>query len=90
MKVNQTQVKQMLLDGFELRLGHVFIGRVKYRIPAPYHYQVQSEDHRFLFSALYYPEEIESAVDKFCLIINQIEERKRGKSRGAKKADTSV
>ena len=90
MTIDQASLRKLLLDGFEFRHGHVFIGRINNRPPASTEWQVHSDDHRHLFSALYAPHELEIAVDKFCLILNQIEDRKSGKPKPATRPSKSM
>lgn len=63
------KIKDMLLCGFDIIQGRVSVFRINGQITR---YQVFSDDYRFLFNAVYSEENIDIAVDKFLLIVNQI------------------
>jgi hypothetical protein len=63
------KIKDILLCGFDIIQGRVSVFRINSQITR---YQVFSDDYRFPFNAVYSEEDIDIAVDKFLLIVNQI------------------
>lgn len=63
------RIKEMLDLGFDIIHGRASIYTIRGHINR---IQVYSDDYRFPYSAVYNEDEIDIAVDKFILVINQI------------------
>lgn len=71
------EVLNMVSRGFSLSWGRVSITHIRGFIPRIH---VESDDYRCRFSDMYQVKDIDIAVDKFILLINQVKNAKSKKT----------
>lgn len=80
------KIEEFIKLGYELTKGRVVLSELNGKVRR---YQVYSDDFRFPFSAVYNETDLDIAVDKFILIINEIK-RTNDKHKKSKAENKSV